>query len=76
MDLAEEFPAFKIIKYYEDEYRVFYNDAQIKCFICHQYGHTTQYWEYNIKMRGTPKCDAQTEVTIEDKTAKNRTHTL
>lgn len=46
---SEKLPSSEVVKYEDDEYRVFYNDAQIKCFICHQFGHTTQTCEYAYK---------------------------
>ena len=44
---AEKLPSSELIKFDDDEYRAFYNDSLVKCFICHQTGHTTQACEYN-----------------------------
>lgn len=55
LNLAGKVPASEIIKYDEDEYRIFYNHDQITHFIRHQFGHTKQSCEYNIKTRKIPK---------------------
>ena len=46
-ETAEKLPSSEFVTFEDDQYRVFYNDAQIKCFICHQFGHTTQTCEFS-----------------------------
>ncbi|CAG7677266.1 unnamed protein product [Allacma fusca] len=41
IESESKLPPSEMITYDEEEYRVFYNNAQVKCFICHQLGHTT-----------------------------------
>ena len=48
-DTVDKLPSSAIVKYEEDQYRIFFNDGQIKCYICHQLGHTTKQCEYNYE---------------------------
>ncbi|CAG7692292.1 unnamed protein product [Allacma fusca] len=45
---ANKLPSSELIKHNDEEYRVFYNDSIIKCFVCHQFGHTSQSCEFYV----------------------------
>ena len=49
IEVAEKLPTSEVITYDGEEYRAFYNDAQVKCFICHQVGHTTAACEFSYE---------------------------
>lgn len=70
-EAAGKLPPSEIVKFGEDEYRVFYNDAQIKCFVCHQFGHTTQTCEYNKKPEETELSPSNVENSTENDLTKS-----
>lgn len=45
-EVADKFPQSETVKFDEDEYKVFYNDALMKCSISHHIEHITQSCEY------------------------------
>lgn len=48
-EVADKLPSTELIKFDGDEYRVFFNDAMEKCYICHQCHYTLQTCEHSIK---------------------------
>lgn len=41
-EIAGKLPWSELIKFDGDECRVFFNDVITKCYICHQFGHTSK----------------------------------
>ncbi|CAG7723020.1 unnamed protein product [Allacma fusca] len=48
-DTANKLPPSVLINYEEDQYRIFFNDTKIKCFICHEFGHTSNQCQYSYE---------------------------
>lgn len=47
-ETAEKLPTTAVIRYQNDDYRIFFNDSQVRCFICKEMGHISAACPTNI----------------------------